>query len=83
MTDIRLMVDATGDARHWDAEQMLQDALHEVRSGQRSPKKAMILWLDDSDTYQVGFSQCGMTTYECILLCEIGKDRLKQEMYEE
>lgn len=76
------LADATGDGRLWDAEQMLQDALHEVRSGHRPGKKAMILWLDDNDEYKVGFSQCGMTMPECVLLCEMGKDRLKQEIFD-
>lgn len=76
--------DATGDARMWDAEMMLQSALQEVREGQRSAKKALILWLeDDDDSYMVGFTQCGMTIVECILLCEMGKDRLKQARYDD
>jgi len=75
------LVEKSYDARHWNAEAMLQDALHEVRNGVRSQKKALILWLDDSDDeYLLGFTQCGMTTAECVLLCELGKDRLKQEM---
>ena len=83
MTDVINMHEYSSDARTWDAEQMLQDALHELRAGKRSGKKAMILWLDDSnDDYLVGFSQCGMNMPQCILLCEVGKDRFKQEMYD-
>jgi hypothetical protein len=82
MSKVISMADKSGDARLWDVEQMLQNALHDVRSGNRPTKKALILFLDDESDYLVGFSQCGMTTGESILLCELGKDRLKQEIYD-
>jgi hypothetical protein len=82
MSKVTNLVDVTGDARQWGLEQMLQDALHETRMGGHRGKKALILFLDDEADYLVGFSQCGMTTQECVLLCEMGKDRFKQELFE-
>lgn len=68
------------NAKLWDAERMLLDALEDVRSGKRAKKKALILWLEDDEDYAVGFTQCGMTMPECILLCEMGKERFKEEL---
>lgn len=82
MSKVTNLHDVTGDARQWGLEQMLEDALHETRQGNHAGKKALILFLDDTTDYLVGFSQCGMNTSECILLCEMGKDRFKQELYE-
>jgi hypothetical protein len=80
MSKVINLHDHTDDGRTWDLEQMLQDALHDVRAGGRRSKKALILFLDEtSGEYAVGFSQCGMTMPECVLLCEMGKDRFKQE----
>lgn len=71
------LIEKTGDARSWGLEQMLEDALKETREGQHQGKKALLLYLNDDEDYMVGFSQCGMTTPECILLCEMAKDRFK------
>jgi hypothetical protein len=82
MSKVTNLANRSGDGRQWGLEQMLQDALHEVRQGNHRGKKALILYLDDEADYLVGFSQCGMTTPECVLLCDMGKDRFKQELFE-
>lgn len=83
MSNVISLSDKLKDGTKWSAEQMLADALMDVSSGDHPEKKAMILWLDDTDGYRIGFSQCGMTMPECVLLCELAKDRFKQEFFDD
>jgi len=69
------------DATKWSVEDMLLDALERVRSGEKANKKAIVLFLDDTeDRYLHGFSQAGMAMSECVLLCEMAKTMFKDEM---
>jgi hypothetical protein len=63
-------------------KQLLSDELSEWEEWEDSPpNKAIILYLSDSGgNYTVRWSQAGMKMSECISLCEIGKDRFKEEM---
>lgn len=74
----------SNDAKDWTVRDMLVDAIKEIDSGARQDKKALILWLeDDANYYHVGFHQSGMTVPECILLCEMGKDRFKSIIFDD
>lgn len=78
MGDVTNLAEFSDDARLWAPEQMLMEALHEIRSGNRTERKAVLLMLDDSgDEYHITFYQAGMLMREAVLLCEMGKDLFK------
>ena len=67
------------DGTLWSVEQMLRDLVDDKeRLGEYN--KAVVLLLNDDGEYSVGFSQAGMKMSECVALCEMGKDRFKEEM---
>lgn len=75
------MANAVQDAKFWSVEQMLEDALDEVRAGKR-PGKAVVVWVDDSaKQFHVGWSQAGLNTHELIAALEIAKVLFLQEMH--
>ncbi len=61
-------------SKDWTVEEMLEDALEEIKSGNRKANKAMVLFLDDkSGKYNTGFSQSGMSVSQCVALLETAK----------
>ena len=73
------MAEKLRDGTLWSIEQMLRDLVDDKeRLGEYN--KAVVLLLNDDGGYSVGFSQAGMKMSECVALCEIGKDRFKEEM---
>lgn len=70
--NITYLADCTGDSMKWTVDQMLRDAVNEVSSGRRTPTKAIVIYLDDSDNgYHVGFSQSGMRLSEIVALTTV------------
>ena len=58
---------AVNDAAFWTVEEMLLDALEDVRSGKRSQKKALLLLLDDENgRFNISFSNAQMKPTEMI-----------------
>jgi len=83
MSNVTSIANKMNDARRWTLKQMLEDALIEADNQNKDIKKAIILyWNGDDNTVEVGFAQCGMTTMESLLLCELAKDRIKAEIYD-
>ena len=69
------------DGTRWTVEQMLEDALSEVKEHRRTPTKAMVIFLDEeSSNYDVGFSQSGLSMSQAISLIEVAKQSLLREM---
>ena len=75
------LFDVKPSSKRWTVEEMLLDALEDVRAGKRENKKAIVLFLDDEgDKYLHGYNQAGMSSSECVLLCEMAKTMFKDEM---
>jgi len=82
MSDIIKLADSANSGAYRSPEQMLIEALEEVRSGAWSGnKKMLILTVDEEDNqYSVNFMQAGMRMTQCISLCEVGKILFLTEM---
>jgi len=77
------LADATGDAKMWTPEQMLEYSLNEVRSGggREEANKALVLFLTTTDgVYDVGCNQAGMSCSEMLALLEVAKAILLKDM---
>jgi len=77
------LVEATGDAKMWTPEQMLEYSLHEVQPGGGlvEVNKALVLFLTNTDgDYKVGYTQAGMSCSEMLALLEVAKAVLLKEM---
>ena len=60
---------------------MLADALSSVREKRRTPTKAIVLFLDDTQgKYDVGFCQSGLSLSQAVSLIEAAKATLLREM---
>ena len=71
----------THDGSRWTVEQMLADALSDVREHRRTPTKALVLLLDEAEgRYDVGFNQSGLSMSQCLALVEVAKTLLLREM---
>ena len=80
MSNVTSIAKHSQDGRKWSLKDMLEDALEETDN--KMTKKALLIYLDDTDdSFSVGFSQCGMTTMEILMLCELAKDRVKMLLY--
>jgi hypothetical protein len=64
----------------WSVEQMLEDALSEVKERRSTPTKALVLFLDDRDGYNAGFRNCGFSMSQGIALLEVAKAMFLREM---
>ena len=53
MAKVESMARRLGDPRRWTPEQMIEDVLQDLRSGERSATKAVVILYDDSDPYDV------------------------------
>lgn len=81
MNDIIKMVDRIRDNSRWTPEQMLEDALHEVRTGARTPNRAVVLFLEDEgEEYAVGYTLCNIQCSQTISLIEVVKTMMLKEM---
>lgn len=79
MSKVINIADRTNDALMISPEQVLEQALEEVRSGTIS--KLMVITLDDSETnYDIGILQAGMRFNELLALTDITKNIIKEEM---
>lgn len=75
------MAHAKADSTYWSPEQMLEDALAQVRRGERRGRKAVVIFLDESDdSYNVGWTQAGMKCSEMVGLAEVFKVDVLNEM---
>ena len=69
------------DGTKWTVEQMLEDALSDLREHRRAPTKAIVIFLDDESLkYDVGFSQAGLSLSQAISLIEVAKSSLLREI---
>ena len=79
---VRLDIKANTSNR--TVKQLLQDELdrwNDPEWEEDIPPKAVILYLDDSDgQYYVSWAQAGLRMSGCISLCELGKERFKDEL---
>lgn len=71
---------AAKDGTRWTVEQMLEDALSQVKEHRITPSKALVVFLDDEDKYDVAFMQSGMSMSQSIALIEILKSVFLSEM---
>ena len=69
------------DGSLWSVRDMLADAIEEVENGKRKDKKAIVIFLDDEEKYDIGFNQAGMKASEMIVLLEITKDIIKEYIF--
>jgi len=69
------------DGTLWSVKDMLSDAIKEIDSGKRKNIKAIVIFLDDENKYDVGFNQAGMKASEMIALLEITKDIIKEYIF--
>ena len=62
------------DGSRWTVEQMLADALAEVTGQRVTPRKALVLFLDDTDGQcDVGFRQAGLTMSQGLALTNVAQ----------
>jgi len=60
------------DAIFWSVEQVLEDALSDIRAGKSKAKKCLVILLDDNDgNYDVRYVQAGMRSSQCIGLLAV------------
>lgn len=61
---------------------MLHEAISDLREGNRTACKAVVLFLnDEDDDYTIGFANSGMSSSEIIALIEVNKLQLYQTMF--
>jgi hypothetical protein len=83
MTDkIISLAQHANSALHRNPEQMLLEALKEVREGAwTNNHKMLILTVDEeNDSYRLNWMQTGMRMSQCIAMCEVGKAKFMTEM---
>jgi len=84
MTDnVIKLAEATGDAKMWSPEQMLEYSLHEVQpgGGREEVNKALVLFLTNTDgAYDVNYTQAGMSCSEMLALLDVAKAVLLKDM---
>lgn len=81
--NIESMAEASGNAKMHTPEMALKDALKMVgKEGTfKNGTKLMVLALDDrSNNYDLSFIQAGMSSSECVALCEVAKTRFLSHM---
>ena len=76
------IADAAGSGTHRSPENMLEEALKEVREGSWEGRKKMIVITvdEDDDSYIVNWMQAGMRMSQCMALCEVAKVKFLTEM---
>lgn len=86
MADVVRMAELRGDNTLVLPEQALEDALGDIRAGEATPNKALVIMLDtrDEDGGEGGYSvvtrRCNLRCSEIIALCEVIKARMLVEM---
>lgn len=81
MTKPISMAEHTGDACMWSPKQMLEDAVADCDGDRERYRKAVVLWLDDSDgRFDVGYTQAGMNCSQMIALVEVAKTMFLEDM---
>lgn len=74
---------SVGSNTSWTPEQMLEEALSDVRTGKRTAQKAMVLFLDTSDkenNYIVGYSMSQISCSQAIALMRVAEAMFLSEM---
>ena len=76
------LADAANSGTHRSPENMLEEALKEVREGQwAGRKKALVITVDEEDdSYIVNWMQAGLKMSQCVSLCEVAKVKFLTEM---
>ena len=82
MSDIISLSEKAKSGAHRTPEDMLSEALEEVRCGEfKENKKMIILTVDESNqSYNVTWMQAGMVMSQCVALCEVAKIKFLTEM---
>lgn len=74
MGELLKLAEASGDSRHWTIEQMLEDALADIKSGKAKGTRAILLVLnDEGDSYDLVRWACNARPSELIALLESAK----------
>ena len=76
------LADAANSGTHRSPENMLEEALKEVREGQWAARKRMLVITvdEEDDSYVVNWMQAGMKMSQCVALCEVAKVKFLTEM---
>jgi hypothetical protein len=81
MTKIISLAERTKDGTRWTVEDMLEDALNDIRAGRRLCNKAIVVFLDNTgDAYGISYAQAGMKCSEIVALLDIAKTDIKRDM---
>ena len=65
----------------WTPEQLLEESLQKVKSGEKKADKMFVIFLNDKDeNYNVSYSNSGMSCSECASLLDIAKSMIRKEM---
>lgn len=73
-------VEESGDNSDWSPADCLQDSLREVRSGARAATSCLVLFLDDTDGYSIGWCASNLSSTQMIALMESIKITLLRDM---
>lgn len=74
MSDPVLMADHSNSARHISPEQVLEEALRRLRSGEWKASQLMVIALNNGDgEFDFDWLQAGMRTSEIVALLEVVK----------
>lgn len=68
------------DARTVTPEMMLLTALEDVRSGERTEGKMLIMFIDPGDPFKMHYYNSGMRVDECASICDFGNALFKKEL---
>lgn len=80
MNNVISLADKTSDGTKWTPVDALRDMIKDIESGERHATKVLILRLDDTDEYDVGFTQAGMSMSQCLALLEVAKQVVLEQM---
>ncbi len=72
MAEISKLALHSGSNLSWTVEQMLEDALADIRSGSRTANKALVIFLDDENRkYNIGFTMAQLSASQAIALMRV------------
>lgn len=71
------LVDKSDSSAHWSPKDMMESEIEDIEAGENPSRKAIVLFLDDSEgRFHVSYSCAGLKSSEILSVLEIAKARI-------
>ena len=80
--NVELLADYSDSSMHWSVEQMMENELFDIKTGDRSATKAVVIYLDDTsdEGYDLSYSNAQLRNSELVCMLETLKLNIVSKM---